>query len=183
MARIYTGIGSRHTPAVILAEMRQLARELCADGWMLRSGRADGADWAFEEAALAARGATEIYLPWPGFGGRPGGIVFGNNAAAMEMAASVHPAWDRLSQGARKLHARNCAQILGRDLASPSAFVLAWTPDGCIDEASRTRNTGGTATAIVLASRHGIPVFNLQRGVASCRTALHELLSGAKAET
>jgi len=175
-ARAYTGIGSRQTPPDILREMAALARELAADGWTLRSGGAEGADSAFEKGAREAGGALEIYLPWPGFNGRREGIVMGHHAEAAKIAASLHPIWSRLPQGAAKLHTRNVPQLLGRDLGSPSAFVLCWTADGCVDESGRTRDTGGTGTAIALASRHRVPVFNLQRGVAACRGALRELL-------
>jgi len=63
----------------------------------------------------------------------------------------------------RKLHARNCFQVLGAGLTTPSRFVVCWTPDGAETEQERSRETGGTATAIVLAARRGIPVINLQR--------------------
>jgi hypothetical protein len=67
----------------------------------------------------------------------------------------VHPAWDILSQGAQKLHARNVHQILGPDLSRPTPveFVLCWTPDAQV--------VGGTATAIRLAQDRNIPVYNL----------------------
>ena len=51
------------------------------------------------------------------------------------------------------MHSRNCHQILGYDLKSPVDCVITWTPNGNIQ--------GGTATAIKLAIKHNIPVFNL----------------------
>ena len=87
----------------------------------------------------------------------------------MALAQTVHPAWDRLKEAAQKLHARNCYQTLGKTLDAPSAFVLCWTSDGCETEKERTRDTGGTGTAIVLAHRRGIPVFNLKRANAVSR--------------
>jgi hypothetical protein len=65
----------------------------------------------------------------------------------------MHPAWPRLSQGAQRLHARNCHQVLGLDLRTPSAFVVCWTPNGS--------GSGGTGTAIKLACSRNIPVFDL----------------------
>lgn len=182
-ARAYTGIGSRQTPLTILKEMEALAGELAAAGWTLRSGGADGADSAFEQGARATGGPLELYLPWRGFNGRRDGIVMGHDLEAAKIAATLHPAWNRLPQGAAKLHTRNVPQVLGRDLASPSAFVLCWTADGCIDEKGRTRDTGGTGTAITLASRRGVPVLNLQRGVAECRAALRDLMTQQHAGT
>ena len=54
---------------------------------------------------------------------------------------------------ARKFHARNCYQVLGKDLQSPSNFVLCWTPGGAV--------TGGTGQALRIAIDRGIPVFNM----------------------
>jgi len=49
--KFYTGVGSRKTPLSILKVMRKLGYKLAIDGWMLRSGGADGADSAFEKGA------------------------------------------------------------------------------------------------------------------------------------
>ena len=69
------------------------------------------------------------------------------------IASEVHPAWDRCNEWARGMHSRNCHQILGYDLKSPVDAVICWTPDGKIQ--------GGTATAIRIAMKYDIPVFNL----------------------
>ena len=69
------------------------------------------------------------------------------------IASEVHPAWDRCNEWARGMHSRNCHQILGYDLQSPVDAVICWTPDGKIQ--------GGTATAIRIAMKYNIPVFNL----------------------
>lgn len=158
--RFYTGIGSRETPEDMLDAMVELAQRLMRAGYTLRSGHAPGADSAFE---AGAGGAAHIYLPWPAFNGS---TQFRQRTRptwdAYDMAKTVHPKWNSLVGGARALHARNCHQVLGDDLKTPSEFVVCWTKDGCEHEAARSRDTGGTGTAIVLASRHGIPVFNLR---------------------
>lgn len=170
----YTGIGSRRTPQDTLLVMRVFARTMAAKGWTLRSGGADGADTAFHRGAGAK---SVVYLPWHGFA-KAGdcGVVcpmLGDRwVEAMRLAASVHPTWSRLSKGARALHARNCFQVLGDDLSTPSAFVLCWTPSGEEAEADCTADTGGTATAIRLADRYRVPVFNLCRVGALQRLAL-----------
>ena len=69
------------------------------------------------------------------------------------IASEVHPAWDRCNEWARGMHSRNCHQILGYDLQSPVDAVICWTPDGAV--------VGGTATAIRISMKAGIPVFNL----------------------
>lgn len=163
--KFYTGIGSRTTPTHALAKIRMIARDVYRRGFILRSGGAEGADSAFEavpfEFAAKDGRAHQIYLPWGGFNGRMQATLKRATVEAQLMARTVHPMWSKLSPGAKLLHARNCHQVLGEDLKTPSQFVVCWTPDGCESEATRTEQTGGTATAIVLADRHGIPVFNL----------------------
>ena len=54
-----------------------------------------------------------------------------------------------------------CQQILGLELDCPTEFVVCWTPDGCESHLKRTSKTGGTGLAISLASKLGIPIYNL----------------------
>ena len=157
---LYAGIGSRETPDLVLVEMQRLASHLAQAGYTLRSGAAEGADRAFEEGCVAAGGPCEIWLPWRNFN-RHADTGLYPTEAHHELAARTQPAWRYLSRGARDLHARNMGQVLGMDLATPVQFVVCWTRDGCESEATRTRETGGTGGAIALASRHGIPIFNL----------------------
>ncbi len=172
MKRFYTGVGSRETPPEVLQTMRELAHDLARCGWVLRSGGADGADSAFEQGCLEAQGDSHIYLPWRGFN-RNASPLFGVDEAALTLAATVHPAWDRLQQGPRKLHARNCYQVLGSALDVPSELTVCWTPDGCEQGARRSRETGGTATAIVLSERSGVPVYNLRNATSVTRLIAH----------
>lgn len=157
---IYTGIGSRSAPPDVLVLLRSIAVTLAVAGWTLRSGGANGADSAFEAGADDGGGAKEIYLPWRGFNDNPSPL-HSVGADALMMASAVHPAFARLTQGPRKLHARNCYQVLGARLNWPADLVICWTADGCETEVTRTRDTGGAGTAIVLAARRGVPVFNL----------------------
>lgn len=157
----YTGIGSRRAPPEMCAWATKFAAFMGEYHWILRSGAAPGMDEAFERGAPHDR--AEIFLPWSGFQSRFRSPFTGPSRSAYEIAATVHPAWSKLGGGARSLHARNVHQVLGPNLDSPSQFVVCWTPDGCETEAERTKETGGTATAIVLAARHGIPVYNMAR--------------------
>jgi hypothetical protein len=157
-----------------MAWMREFARALAQGGWVLRSGGADGADSAFEAGSHEVDPAlAEIYLPWRGFNNNTS-RRYRVSDEALAIARTVHPAWERLSSAARKLHSRNVYQVLGESLDAPSELLVCWTADGC--EAERTRNsrTGGTGTAIVLAERHGVPRFNLARK--ESRTRLREWL-------
>lgn len=156
----YAGIGSRDTPTDILLTMERIAVYLAGKGWVLRSGHAPGADRAFERGAGEQ---AEIFLPWQGFGGESpihGVPYVGVDGQALEMAERFHPSWATLSEGGRKLHARNCYQILGRHLNNPSALVVCWTPDGSLDGTGR--NTGGTGQALRIAKAFGVHVHNLR---------------------
>ena len=147
----YTGIGSRETPFDICKLMTRIAVFLGRRGYVLRSGGAVGADAAFE-AGVSDSSLKEVYLPWRGFNQRHSQYE-GVDLKALQMAESFHPAWDRLSTGAKELHARNCYQVLGRGLDDPSAFVVCWTKSG--------KMAGGTAQALRIARHYGISVLNL----------------------
>jgi len=133
----YAGIGSRSTPPQILSVMTEVAQYLDNLGWILRSGGAEGADKAFEAGARN----PDIYLAEDA------------TEAALKMAAQYHPAWHRCSDYAKKLHARNCMIVLGRDLTNPVKFVVCWTPGGKV--------TGGTGQALRMAVALKIPVLNM----------------------
>jgi len=151
----YAGIGARATPAAVLADMETMARWLARTGWHLSSGGADGADTAF--AAGAPAGQRTVWLPWRGYNGHRGPdcrvLSADELSACMEIAAPLHPAWNRCSPAVRKLHARNAAVLLGETLDRPVDAVVAFTSEGRVE--------GGTGMAIRIAEARGIPVFNL----------------------
>lgn len=157
--KIYAGIGSRETPEAILEVMQHIGKTMAENGWGLRSGHAPGADTAFETGCIEAGGLKEIYVPWAGFEGapkmHPEYTVPNFSPAQMAMAAQFHPAWDKCKEGARKLHARNINQIMGRNIESPlmTSLVICWTPGA--------KGGGGTGQAIRLAKHFNIPVFDL----------------------
>ncbi|CAH0356929.1 hypothetical protein [Sphingobium sp. CECT 9361] len=157
MPRFYAGIGARATPPPILSLMTRAAFALCKRGYILRSGRAIGADSAFERGG----GRDEqIFLPALGWRGsvstlHPEALGAELWGRARDIAAAHHPAFAGLSPFVQALHTRNVFQVLGPRLDSPAEFVLCWTADG---EAS-----GGTGQALRIAATHGVPVFNLQR--------------------
>ena len=144
--KYYSGVGSRESPNDVMLAMTEIAIRLDLRSYILRSGGADGADLAFE------RGATnkEIWVPWKKFNGSESTLL--PSPEAFELAKTIHPVWHKLTRGAQRLHARNCHQVLGGDLNTPSSFLLCWTKDA--------KATGGTATAINLALQRNIPVFN-----------------------
>lgn len=146
--KFYTGVGSRQTPEKILSHMTSMAKTLSDKGYILRSGGADGADTAFENGAFS----KEIYLPWKGFNNNTSQL-YDVCEEAIKLAKDLHPKGNSLRESVLRLHARNCYQVLGKDLNTPSEFLICWTVGG--------EAIGGTATAIRLAERWGIPVINL----------------------
>lgn len=151
----WAGIGSRGTPESILIKMTEISCVLSTGNCILRSGAASGADTAFYNGS--SRSKREIFLPWEGFNNfrSDGTFIVPDDTIfkqAMEIASKFHPAWDKCSFGAKKLHARNSFQILGADLQTPSSFVVCYTKDGLTG--------GGTGQAIRIANHYNIPVFD-----------------------
>ena len=164
----YTGVGSRDITDEEWDTITGIAKWL-ATWFKLRSGKAAGADSAFEYGVSLSKfpDNKEIYIPWPKFEGneiagekisldRPDSV---NYALTLQYAKEIHPAFDKLSQGAKKLHQRNVHQVLGRDVEHPvpSAFLLA-----CADEDKNGDVKGGTRTAWMLAKKFGVPCLNIR---------------------
>ena len=125
---------------------------MAKQGYILRSGGADGSDNAFEIGCDRANGKKEIYLPWKNFNGNKSNLIFDDDIEAINIAKKYHPAYNGLSQGAKRLIARNGYQVLGKDLKTPSKYIICYT-DG----------TGGTSQALRIAEdiQINIPIFNL----------------------
>ncbi len=135
----YCGIGSRDTPAMVLALMTRIAIHLAKKGYILRSGGAKGADSAFEKGA----GAKEIFyardaLPW--------------TYEEVQKHLPKGYTWKGMRDYVQNLLARDMMQVLGRNGDEPVEFVICWTP---------TDKLGGTGYAIRYALAHNIPVYNL----------------------
>lgn len=104
----------------------------------------------------------EIFVPWDGFEDHTMREPWPDEAYTLAMGRYGAKRWKNLSQGIQKLQARNMQQILGAKLDSPSKFVLCWTQDGAESYDKVSLLTGGTGTAIWVASQKGIPVINMQ---------------------
>jgi hypothetical protein len=168
---IYAGIGSRETPEAALAFMTRCAREWAQKGWTLRSGGAKGADSAFEKGAIDGGGDSGIEIFYTdryriGYSENHDEDRFAKLGQsnvdtyapelwlkAKEIAAEYHPAWNRCSPYARKLHARNSFIILGERLDDPVGLVVCWTEGGALK--------GGTAQGLRIAKDYQIPIANL----------------------
>jgi hypothetical protein len=150
----YAGIGARDTPKEMLDKIEIISANLSPYKFTLRSGGARGADTAFEKYAER----KEIYLPWNGFNNKwsDNKDIFRIpvNYRSQELVETYHPAPNKLKPSARLMMARNNHQVLGKDLNSPSLFILCWTKDA--------KDIGGTSQAIRIARDHKIPVYNLE---------------------
>lgn len=161
----YAGVGSRETPKEILDLMTKIAMGIEKGGYKLRSGGAVEADSALEQGIQNAEN-KRIYLPNKGFNGNNSKYYGKPTEKALEWASRAHPYFANMkSELARNAHARNAHQVLGDNLDDPVKMVICWTPDGAEHEKEchSTEVTGGTRTAIVIASMNNIPVFNLAR--------------------
>ena len=146
----YAGIGSRKTPKDVLKKMKVLGFVFAEAGYTLRSGGADGADTSFEQGCKAAGGKYEIFLPWKGFNKNESDL-YPPSPAAFDMAKKFHPAWERLTHAGKKLHSRNCHQVMGKDLNSPVYFVVCYAEGG------------GTEQALRIARAAKIQIFNMAK--------------------
>lgn len=156
--KFYAGVGSRKTPKDVLTLMTLFAKKMEEQNFILRTGGAEGADSAF----MAGVGSPEnmnVFLPWRTFNGGQGIFIPDHEPwcrKAQEEVSKVHPAWNRLTQGAKKLHTRNFFQVFGMEGQPQSSFVIFWA------EEDRNGVQGGTATAVNLAIKFGIKTFNLK---------------------
>ena len=155
--KMYAGIGSRKLDKAQWQFCYGVGRWLAEQGWTLRTGACKGADQAFAEGALSVGGKVILCLPWPSYEFKWVEPCVGQGAETRllqywhkEYHASVdtyHPAPERLSDAARKLHARN-ALILNN-----ARFVLAFPG----------KTLGGTGQGIRIAEGSGIKVIRLDR--------------------
>lgn len=172
MPKFYTGVGSRDTPDKYLTIMTDLAYHLDKQGWILRSGGAIGADESFQKSV---QDYSNIFLPHKNFRKGEGieGVYIDDRDLISEAMYIMskhkgHPHWEHMLNSPSqlnnvKLHTRNVFQVLGADLCSPSKFLVCWTRDGACSYDETSYASGGTGTAIRLASVFNVPIFNLAK--------------------
>jgi hypothetical protein len=159
----YTGVGSTQLPEEWEPKLRWIGQRLARAGYTLRSGRAKGADTAFETGCDIEKGRKEIFLPYdvPDW--------------AYEMVQEFVPLtydWRSFKEFTKTLLARDMQQVLGRDGDSPSEFLVCYVREGA-------KYCGGTGYAIRCARYHTIPVYNL-RHESACERFKAEILSKLK---
>lgn len=149
----YAGIGSRETPKEILELMTKAGRWLSELGYTLNTGltfygKKEGADGAFIDGVSQVKGKMNLFAPEKI---KDGGIE-------LEIAKEIHPYWDKLKPGGKKLQARNINQVFGANLNEPVDFVLFWAEE---QANNKNRPKGGTGQAVEMARRKGIPTINM----------------------
>ncbi len=151
----YAGIGARKAPEHILKLMFDIAALLAIDGHILRTGAAVGSDQAFANGANAVAGPIKLFIPWPSY--EEAWIHFLHNATVTSFnenfhrdawdSVKFHPKYDSLTQGVKRLHARNYL------IVEDCQLIICWTEGGAI--------VGGTGQALRLAQAKNIPMHNL----------------------
>lgn len=155
----YAGIGSREITPAEASKIQLIASKL-SKKFILYSGNADGADVTFEGAS---NGNCVIFLPWKGFNKEvydpQKSLAYydvGDTLVGVEYAKKFHPAYSRLSQGAKRLMCRNTHQVLGYNDYPRISFVVF-----CATEINGVPQ-GGTAQALRISRDMGIPTFNIR---------------------
>ncbi len=151
---IITGIGSRETPSSVCELFEELGVEARERKWWIRSGHAEGADYAFEKGALDR---CIVYLPWHSFNKDANILGLPRTQQLRDEVLKIvykhEPYAESLSDGVKLIKSRNVYQVMGEDLKSPSDVVICWTPNGEI--------VGGTGLALKIAGACGIPIINV----------------------
>ena len=155
---IFAGIGSRKTPQHILDLMfwigylKAQKQEACATGACI------GPDQAFANGTIYGGGVVHLYLPWYSYeqvwvNSLPRNqititVLRDSDIEANNSVNQFHPTPEKLSQGMRKLHARN--YLILNQINRP---VICYTEGG--------RVQGGTGQGIRIAQHLGKIIHNL----------------------
>lgn len=92
---VYAGIGTRATPANVLADMTVMARSLAPTGWHLSSS---GGGWSRQHVCEgASAGQRTIWLPWRGHSEHRGTDCRVLSAAAISACMGIAAGLDRCS--------------------------------------------------------------------------------------
>lgn len=148
----YAGIGSRTAPMDVLKRIRDLATTLAHMKFELHTGGALGCDKAFIDGHHMAGKDAYLWLPWQYYNGYITDLP-DVDYKHLDFTKKYHPAWNKCSEKAKIMHARNAQILLGNDLDDPVKFVVCWTPNGELK--------GGTAQGLRIAIDYNIPIFNL----------------------
>lgn len=161
-----TLVGSRKAPDYALDYARIIGIQLAQSGEEMFSGGALGMDDAWEKAYIEAGRSDlmNIILPKHRFGNK---VDDGYNyleitrydemllGYADELIQEVHEYYHKLDGFSYWAHIRNCFQVLGHDLKTPSTECFLYAP------VKGSGVTGGTSTAYNLCKKFNIPTYNI----------------------
>lgn len=154
----YAGVGSRKAPQDMLDMGCNIGYQLALLNYILQSGGAPGMDKHFELGCDKAQGKKNIFYARDA------------TSEAITMARTLlgDRHWNNMGQYAQMLHARNCFQVLGKDLNTPVKFLICWAePD--LGTYGGLTPKGGTRTAWRLAMEYDIPCYNLYSDLDRCK--------------
>ena len=175
--KIFTGIGPRDIDETNFLRIYDVSYQMTKNGYYLRSGGARGCDASFELGNREANdNQREIFIPWNKFQQdhtNPCSKVYYHDNKNVFMynreydqilnrlVSDFHPRYNHLTRGPMALMKRNCHQILGLNLDTPTELVIT---DGKVKFDSNNLICdceGGTGFAVRLAYALKIPIYNL----------------------
>lgn len=154
----WSGIGSRQTPPEICNLMTKIAFKLEQNNYILRSGKAIGADLAFEKGIQNFKNKC-IYTV-ENFDFSPENYEMCKSEILSILDSNIN--FENYSKSAQILILRDVNQVLGsrKTCLKKSKFVICWTKH--VNYYAKPPNAcGGTRFAVRIALKYGIPVFNL----------------------
>ena len=160
------GARSAASESDVMSLFYKLTLLLLDHGVSIRSGSADGIDWACETAANHSDNIRYFtsYIPWRKFGPpshvlRINASILPNRDKAVEiLLSSTKMYWSGIKDSVKQLFTRNVYQVKGTGLSSDSDLCIYWSPIDANGHISK-----GTSIAIRLCDKIGIPSFNLYR--------------------
>lgn len=160
----WTGVGSRETPIEICNLMTKIASKLEQNtknteyDYILRSGRAIGADKAFEKGIKNSK--NKCIYTIENFDFSPENYEMCKSEILSILDSNLN--FDNYGKNAQILILRDVNQVLGSKNTNleKSKFLICWTKH--VNYYAKPPNAcGGTRFAVRIALKHGIPVFNL----------------------
>lgn len=148
VAKRFADLGITFTSGLAELGMDGIAQKAYADSVM--EGKANTSQ--FEVYVASQHNINRSTLPYKNLAIiRNNKLIAQTYTLCMEVMGMQH--WNNCNDYAKGMHSRNCHQILGYDLKSPVDAVVCWTPEG--------KFIGGTRTALLIAQKENIPIFNL----------------------
>ncbi|MCP4353772.1 MAG: hypothetical protein GY795_50640 [Desulfobacterales bacterium] len=165
--KFYIGTGPTGTPNNITRLMEAVASKLESDGFSLRTGDIGKADAAFSKGVInkenicifSAKYLSDLETE-----------EYRLTRKAVSIAQKVHQAdWKSVSSYVRSIYAKSAFLVLGKNLDTPSKFVIYWRISkermaSHIEQAMHLEHEIKLAeidTAVLIAVHYKIPVFNL----------------------